>query len=42
VTGLLATAQGMTPEAVGAFRARPPYKPVTLGELASLEGEDAP
>lgn len=42
VTALLAAAHGMAPEAVGAYRIRPPYKPVTLGELASLDAGEAP
>ena len=42
VTALLAQAHGMTPEAVGAYRIRPPYKPVTLGELASLDAGETP
>lgn len=41
VTMLLAQVHGMTPEAVGAYRIRPPYKPVTLGELASLDEDPA-
>ena len=41
VTRLLATAEGRPPGEVGFYRARPPLKPVTLGELASLD-EDAP
>lgn len=42
VTMLVAQAHGMTPEAVGAYRIRPPYKPVTLGEVASLDAGEAP
>lgn len=42
VTALLAEATGMTPDAVGAYRIRAPYKPVTLGEVASLDADDAP
>ncbi len=41
VTRLLATAEGRPPGEVGFYRARPPLKPVTLGELASLDA-DAP
>lgn len=37
VTALLAQAHGTSSDAVGAFRIRPPYKPVTLGELAQLD-----
>jgi thioredoxin reductase len=40
VTRLLATAQGRTPTDVGYNRIRPPLKPVTLGELASLEKDE--
>jgi NADPH-dependent 2,4-dienoyl-CoA reductase/sulfur reductase-like enzyme len=42
VTRLLASAQGRTPSAVGFNRIRPPLKPVTLGELASLHEQNAP
>ena len=42
VTVLLSQAHGMTPGTVGALRTRPPYKPVTLGELASLDADEAP
>lgn len=37
VTQLLAAAEGRSPEDVGYYRIRPPLKPVTLGELATLE-----
>lgn len=37
VTALLAAAQAMPPAEVGAYRIRPPLKPVTLGEVASLD-----
>ena len=37
VTALLAQTHGVSPAAVGMFRIRPPYKPVTLGELAQLD-----
>jgi NADPH-dependent 2,4-dienoyl-CoA reductase/sulfur reductase-like enzyme len=37
VTALLADANGQTPDATGYYRIRPPLKPVTLGELASME-----
>jgi len=40
VTALLAQAHGTDPQKVGAFRIRPPYKPVTLGELAQLDPSD--
>ena len=38
VTCLLAEVQGRTPADVGFYHIRPPLKPVTLGELASLDG----
>ena len=37
VTTLLAAANGQTPDATGYYRIRPPIKPVTLAELATLE-----
>jgi NADPH-dependent 2,4-dienoyl-CoA reductase/sulfur reductase-like enzyme len=37
VTRILATAQDRSPAEVGFFHIRPPLKPVTLGELASLD-----
>jgi hypothetical protein len=37
VAHLLAAAQQRPVEEVGLFRIRPPLKPVTLGELASLD-----
>lgn len=40
LTGILAAEQNRTPSDIGLFRIRPPLKPVTLGELASL-GEPA-
>jgi hypothetical protein len=36
VTELIATQRGMTPAEVGYYRLRPPVKPITLAELASL------
>ena len=36
VTEVIADATGRTPEEVGFFRIRPPLKPVTIGELASI------
>ncbi len=36
VTELIAEARGVTPAEVGGYRLRPPIKPITLGELASL------
>jgi len=36
VTELIAAERHMTPEQVGYYRLRPPVKPITLGELASL------
>ncbi|KAB0269222.1 FAD-dependent oxidoreductase [Microvirga brassicacearum] len=37
VTQILAAAEGRTAQEVGFYRIRPPLKPVTLGELASLD-----
>jgi NADPH-dependent 2,4-dienoyl-CoA reductase/sulfur reductase-like enzyme len=39
LTRLLATAQGRSPAEVGLLSVRPPLKPVTLGELATLAPE---
>ena len=39
ITRLLCAAQNRSPAEVGFFHIRPPLKPVTLGELASLEQE---
>jgi bacterioferritin-associated ferredoxin len=36
VTTTIARAAGLSPETVGSFRIRPPLKPLSLGELASL------
>ncbi|UYN96346.1 MAG: FAD-dependent oxidoreductase [Enhydrobacter sp.] len=36
VTELIGAERGIVPEQVGYFRLRPPVKPITLGELASL------
>lgn len=41
VTRLLAEASGRPPGEIGFYRARPPLKPITIGELASLEAGDA-
>jgi thioredoxin reductase len=41
VMHLLAAAQGRPVEEVGFYRVRPPLKPVTLGELASLDEAEA-
>ena len=38
VTALLAEANGQSPDDTGYYRIRPPLKPVTLGELASMDG----
>ena len=38
VTEILADMHGKEPEAIGYYRIRPPIKPVTLGELAALDG----
>jgi hypothetical protein len=40
VTEILADAHGESPERIGYYRIRPPIKPVTLGELAALDGSD--
>ena len=36
VTEMLAEAHGLSPDEVGYYRLRPPLKPITVGELASL------
>jgi NADPH-dependent 2,4-dienoyl-CoA reductase/sulfur reductase-like enzyme len=36
VTEMLADAQGLSPDEIGYYRLRPPVKPITVGELASL------
>ncbi len=41
VTELIATARGVPPGEVGYYRLRPPIKPITLEELASLPPTDA-
>ena len=41
ITRLLSAAQGRSPEDVGFNNIRPPLKPVTIGELASLDSEVA-
>jgi NADPH-dependent 2,4-dienoyl-CoA reductase/sulfur reductase-like enzyme len=41
VTELIADQRRSMPEAVGYYRLRPPVKPITLGELASLPKTDA-
>ena len=38
---IVADERGLPVEEVGSFRIRPPVKPLTLGELASMEGEAA-
>jgi thioredoxin reductase/bacterioferritin-associated ferredoxin len=40
ITHLLAAAEGRPPGEVGFYRVRPPLKPVTLGELASLDQQE--
>lgn len=40
ITHLLAEAEGRPPGEVGFYRIRPPLKPVTLGELASLDQQE--
>jgi NADPH-dependent 2,4-dienoyl-CoA reductase/sulfur reductase-like enzyme len=41
VTELIAAERGTTPDEVGYYRLRPPVKPITLGELASLPISEA-
>lgn len=41
VTELIAQARGVAPQEVGYYRLRPPVKPITLGELASLPKNEA-
>jgi thioredoxin reductase/bacterioferritin-associated ferredoxin len=41
VTELIAQARGVDPQEVGYYRLRPPIKPITLGELASLPKNEA-
>jgi len=41
VTELLADAQGVSPGEIGYYRLRPPVKPITVGELASLPKTEA-
>ena len=41
VTELIAEAHGISPTEVGYYRLRPPVKPLTLGELASIAVNDA-
>jgi len=41
VTELIARRRGTTPEEVGYYRLRPPVKPVTVGELASIPISDS-
>jgi hypothetical protein len=36
ITRLLAEASGRPPGEIGFYRARPPLKPITIGELATL------
>ncbi|MFN3937385.1 MAG: NAD(P)/FAD-dependent oxidoreductase [Gemmobacter sp.] len=38
VTELLAEVRDRSPAEIGQFRTRPPFKPVTLGEIAALHG----
>ena len=38
---IVADERGLPVEEVGSFRIRPPIKPLTLGELAAMEGETA-
>ncbi len=41
VTELIAAERSLAPQAVGYYRVRPPVKPITLAELASLPQTDA-
>ena len=41
VTELIAEARGATPQEVGYYRLRPPVKPITVAELASLPKSEA-
>jgi hypothetical protein len=41
VTELIAAERGIHPRDVGYWRLRPPVKPITLGELASLPVSEA-
>ena len=41
VTELIAQTRGVAPQEVGYYRLRPPVKPITVGELASLPKPDA-
>ena len=41
LTRLIAEETGTPPEAVGAFRIRPPLKPILLGDYAALAADDA-
>jgi octopine oxidase subunit A len=41
VTELIASARRLSPNEVGYYRLRPPVKPITLGELASLPRSEA-
>ena len=41
ITELIASARGVSPADVGYFRLRPPIKPITLAELASLPKSEA-
>ncbi len=41
VTELIAQGRGVSPQEVGYYRLRPPVKPITVGELASLPKSDA-
>ena len=41
VTEMLADAHGLSPDEIGYYRLRPPVKPITVGELASLPRTEA-
>jgi hypothetical protein len=41
LTELIASARGVSPAEAGYLRIRPPLKPITIGELAALDGAGA-
>jgi NADPH-dependent 2,4-dienoyl-CoA reductase/sulfur reductase-like enzyme len=41
VTELIAHERGVSPAEVGGYRLRPPFKPITVGEIASLPTTEA-
>jgi hypothetical protein len=40
VSAIIAEATGASMDDIGFYRIRPPLKPVTLGELASIDSEE--